>query len=185
VIATASTWDYVHYDPAEERLRGSLCTLGNGYFATRGALPECAADDVHYPGTYVAGCYNRLTSTVAGREVENEDMVNLPNWPHLSFRSAGGDWLTPDTAPVRDHRQTVHLDSGVLERLTRFALGDGRALTVRQLRLAHRPEIAVPASDLLPIDVRLPDRDIRSGSSRVTPAGSRSRTDPARQPGRG
>ncbi|MEU1481951.1 hypothetical protein [Streptomyces sp. NPDC005760] len=29
----------------------SLCTLGNGYLATRGALPECAADDVHYPGT--------------------------------------------------------------------------------------------------------------------------------------
>ncbi|MEU0851588.1 glycosyl hydrolase family 65 protein [Streptomyces flaveolus] len=137
MTATASTWDYVHYDPAEERLRESLCTLGNGYLATRGALPECSADDVHHPGTYAAGCYNRLTSTVAGREVENEDMVNLPNWLPLSFRAAGGDWLTPDTAPVRDHRQTVHLDSGVLERRTRFALGDGRALTVRQLRLVH------------------------------------------------
>ncbi|MGV9288962.1 glycoside hydrolase family 65 protein [Streptomyces sp. NPDC003719] len=137
MTATAFTWDYVHYDPAEERLRESLCTLGNGYFATRGALPECAADDVHYPGTYVAGCYNRLTSTVAGREVENEDMVNLPNWLPLSFRAGGGDWLTPDTAPVQDHRQTLHLDSGVLERSTRFALGGGLVLTVRQLRVVH------------------------------------------------
>ncbi|MGV9697384.1 glycoside hydrolase family 65 protein [Streptomyces sp. NPDC003470] len=140
MTATAFTWDYVHYDPAEERLRESLCTLGNGYFATRGALPECTADDVHYPGTYVAGCYNRLTSTVAGGEVghvENEDMVNLPNWLPLSFRAGGGDWLTPDTAPVPEHRQTLHLDSGVLERSTRFALGGGLVLTVRQLRVVH------------------------------------------------
>ncbi|MBD0421984.1 glycoside hydrolase family 65 protein [Streptomyces sp. TRM S81-3] len=137
MTATPSTWDYDHYDPAEERLRESLCTLGNGYFATRGALPECTADDVHYPGTYVAGCYNRLTSTVAGRQVENEDMVNLPNWLPLRFRPAGGDWLTPDTAPVLDHRQTVHLDSGTLERRTRYRLDDARVLSVRQLRLVH------------------------------------------------
>ncbi|MFG2547828.1 glycoside hydrolase family 65 protein [Streptomyces sp. NPDC048594] len=137
MTATPSTWDYDHYDAAEERLRESLCTLGNGYFATRGALPECAADDTHYPGTYVAGCYNRLTSTVAEREVENEDMVNLPNWLPLRFRPAGEEWLTPDTAEVLDHRQTVHLDSGVLERRTRFGLGGGRVLSVRQLRLVH------------------------------------------------
>ncbi|MFI8946414.1 glycoside hydrolase family 65 protein [Streptomyces sp. NPDC053750] len=140
MTATPSTWDYDHYDPAQERLRESLCTLGNGYFATRGALPECVADDVHYPGTYVAGCYNRLTSTVAGREVqhvENEDMVNLPNWLPLRFRADGGDWLTPDTAEVLDHRQTVHLDTGTLERRTHFRLGRGRVLTVRQLRLVH------------------------------------------------
>ncbi len=137
MTATASTWDYVHYDPAEERLRESLCTLGNGYFATRGALPECAADDIHYPGTYAAGCYNRLTSAVAGREVENEDMVNLPNWLPLRFRLPGEEWLTPDTGKVLDHRQTVHLDAGVLERRTRYGLSAGRVLSVRQLRLVH------------------------------------------------
>ncbi|MEV6123346.1 glycosyl hydrolase family 65 protein [Streptomyces sp. NPDC052077] len=137
MTATASTWDYEHYDPERERLRESLCTLGNGYFATRGALAECAADDVHYPGTYAAGCYNRLTSTVAGRRVENEDLVNLPNWLPLRCRPVGGDWLTPDTAEVLDHRQTVHLDSGVLERRTRYRLDGGRELTVRQLRIVH------------------------------------------------
>ena len=47
-------------DPAACGLREALCTLGNGYFATRGACPESAADGVHYPGTYVAGLYNRL-----------------------------------------------------------------------------------------------------------------------------
>ncbi|MEV0636645.1 glycosyl hydrolase family 65 protein [Streptomyces sp. NPDC050619] len=134
---TGWTWDYDGYEPADERLRESLCTLGNGYFATRGALPECAADDVHYPGTYAAGCYNRLTSDIAGREVENEDMVNLPNWLSLRFRLRDQTWLTPDTAPVLDHHQVLHLSSGLLERRTRYALGDGRVLSVRQRRVVH------------------------------------------------
>ncbi|MEU1299666.1 glycoside hydrolase family 65 protein [Streptomyces shenzhenensis] len=155
---TGWTWEYDGYEPADERLRESLCTLGNGYFATRGALPECVADEVHYPGTYVAGCYDRLTSEVAGQQVrtaenaenaenaknakkpeslENEDMVNLPNWLPLRFRPAGHDWLTPDTATVLDHRKVLHLDSGLLERHTRYGLGDGQVLFVRQVRLVH------------------------------------------------
>ncbi|MGW0627064.1 glycoside hydrolase family 65 protein [Streptomyces sp. NPDC002758] len=142
---TGWTWEYDGYDPAEERLRESLCTVGNGYLATRGALPECDADDVHYPGTYAAGCYDRLTSDVAGRRVENEDMVNLPNWLPLRFRLDGQEWLTPDTAAVLDHGQVLHLDSGLLERRTRYGFGDERVLFVRQLRLVHMadPHLAV------------------------------------------
>lgn len=135
------TWEYEGYDPAVERLRESLCTLGNGYFATRGAAPECTADSVHYPGTYAAGCYNRLTSEVAGRLVENEDMVNLPNWLPLRFRTGTGDeagpWLTPDTATVLDHRLTLNLSAGTLERTVRYEDAAGRRTFVRQLRLVH------------------------------------------------
>ncbi|WP_189310623.1 glycoside hydrolase family 65 protein [Streptomyces brasiliensis] len=134
---TGWTWEYDGYDPAEERLRESLCTVGNGYLATRGALPECDADHVHYPGTYVAGCYDRLTSEVAGRRVENEDMVNLPNWLPLRFRLDGQDWLGPDSAEVIEHRQVLHLDSGLLERRTRYGFGEERVLFVRQQRLVH------------------------------------------------
>ncbi|MGC0335879.1 glycoside hydrolase family 65 protein [Streptomyces sp. SLBN-8D4] len=134
---TSWTWEYDGYEPADQRLREALCTLGNGYLATRGALPECSADGVHYPGTYVAGCYDRLTSEVAGRRVENEDMVNLPNWLPLRFRLAGGEWLTPDTAPLLDHRHVLHLACGSLERRSRYGLGPGKALSVRQLHLVH------------------------------------------------
>jgi trehalose/maltose hydrolase-like predicted phosphorylase len=134
---TDTTWEYEGYAPAEERLRESLCTLGNGYFATRGALPECDADEVHYPGTYVAGIYNRLTSQVAGRRVENEDMVNVPNWLPLRFCPPDGTWLTPDSTPVLAHRTELHLASGILERRTRYDLGEGRVLTVRQQRIVH------------------------------------------------
>jgi len=69
---------YEGFDPDQEGLREALCVLGNGYFATRGAAPEVAAGDGHYPGTYLAGGYNRLQTEIAGRIVENEDLVNLP-----------------------------------------------------------------------------------------------------------
>ncbi|WP_405923040.1 glycoside hydrolase family 65 protein [Streptomyces sp. NBC_00035] len=131
------TWEYEGYDPAQERLRESLCTLGNGYFATRGAAPECTADSVHYPGTYAAGCYNRLTSDVAGHQVENEDMVNLPNWLPLRFRTGSGTWLSPDTHKLLDHHQRLDLRSGTLERTLRYEDESGRHLAVRQLRLVH------------------------------------------------
>jgi trehalose/maltose hydrolase-like predicted phosphorylase len=142
-------WTYEGYNPARERLREALCTLGNGYFATRGAAPECTADDTHYPGTYAAGCYNRLTSTVAGRQVENEDMVNLPNWLPLRFRlyRVAGDaaWFTPDSTALAEHRQSLDLRAGTLERTMRYVAEDGRSLTVRQLRLVHMadPHLAV------------------------------------------
>ncbi|MFJ6838472.1 glycoside hydrolase family 65 protein [Streptomyces sp. NPDC091209] len=131
------TWEYEGYDPAQERLRESLCTLGNGYFASRGAAPECAADSVHYPGTYAAGCYNRLTSEVAGYRVQNEDVVNLPNWLPLRVRTGTGTWLTPDSHRLLDHRLCLDLEAGTLERTARYEDEEGRCLAVRQLRLIH------------------------------------------------
>ncbi|GAB2448914.1 glycoside hydrolase family 65 protein [Streptomyces incanus] len=136
------TWEYEGYDPAAERLRESLCTLGNGYFAARGAVPECRAGLVHYPGTYAAGCYNRLESTVAGRQVVNEDMVNLPNWLLLRFRlrSRGGTWgpwLAPDSTALLDHRQVLDLRRAVLMRASRYRDDAARVLRVEQIRLVH------------------------------------------------
>ena len=133
------------YDPADEGLREALCTLGNGYFATRGAAPESAADDVHYPGTYAAGCYNRLVTEVAGREVTNEDLVNLPNWLPLRFRPAGGDWFSPDQAELLDYWQELDLRTGVLARLLRSRDADGRITRIGQRRLVSMADPHVAA----------------------------------------
>ncbi|MYX32855.1 MULTISPECIES: glycosyl hydrolase family 65 protein [unclassified Streptomyces] len=139
------TWSYEGYDPAEERLREALCTLGNGYFATRGAAPETVAGPHHYPGTYAAGCYNRLHSAVAGRKVANEDMVNLPNWLLLRFRLRdGGAWFTPDDGSLLEHRQDLDLRHATLTRTFRLRDPRGRILAVEQTRLVHMhdPHIA-------------------------------------------
>ena len=65
---------YQNFDAQQEGLREALCTLGNGYFATRGALEFIESNDVHYPGTYLAGCYNRLKTEISGYVIENEDL---------------------------------------------------------------------------------------------------------------
>src|SRR5690606_3694263 len=51
-----SAWSlrYDDFDAPRERMRESLCALGNGYFETRGAASWARADEEHYPGTYVA-----------------------------------------------------------------------------------------------------------------------------------
>ncbi|KNB50795.1 glycoside hydrolase family 65 protein [Streptomyces caatingaensis] len=136
------TWEYTGYDPATEGLREALCTLGNGRFATRGAAPESPAGAGHYPGTYAAGCYDRLVSSVAGREVENEDMVNLPNWLPLRFRplpddGPPGPWAVMDDGGFLDHRLTLRLRHGTLIRTFRHQGADGRVLAVAQHRLVH------------------------------------------------
>ncbi|MGW2826745.1 glycoside hydrolase family 65 protein [Streptomyces sp. NPDC001443] len=139
------TWEWEGYDPGSEQLRESLCTLGNGYFATRGAVPECRAGLVHCPGTYVAGCYNRLESTVVGRQVVNEDLVNLPNWLLLRFRvrrdgGAWDAWFTPDRHPVLGHRHTLDLRHATLTRVFRHRVDGTGVLAVEQSRLVHMGE---------------------------------------------
>ncbi|MFI9489248.1 glycoside hydrolase family 65 protein [Promicromonospora sp. NPDC052451] len=136
---------YEGFDPAAEGLREALCTLGNGYVATRGAAPESSADGVHYPGTYLAGCYDRLISVVAGATVENEDLVNMPNWLPLRFRIPGQDWFTLDGTAVLDHRQDLDLRQGVLVRRTRFRDPVGRVLAVTQRRIVSMHDQHVAA----------------------------------------
>ena len=112
---------YEGFDPAHEGLREALCALGNGYFVTRGAAAESGADDVHYPGTYLAGGYNRLTTEIAGRKIENEDLVNMPNWLVLEFRIGDGKWFRPRDAEMLAYTQELDLRRGVLARTMRFA----------------------------------------------------------------
>ena len=131
----AGPWHVVYegFEPAEEGLREALCTLGNGYFATRGAAPESSADAVHYPGTYIAGCYDRLPSEVAGRTVSNEDLVNAPNWLPLTFRASGEDWFARERFDVSGYRQELDLRHGLLNRRLRY-----RGITKNDQWLHHR-----------------------------------------------
>lgn len=117
---------YDHYEPKKEALREALCTLGNGYFASRGAAEEMRDDGIHYPGTYLAGGYNRAETIVSGKVIENEDLVNFPNWLSLSFRAEGGDWFSVDEVEILDYQQLLDLRKGVLERRIRFCDGKDR-----------------------------------------------------------
>jgi trehalose/maltose hydrolase-like predicted phosphorylase len=136
---------YEGWRPEEEPLREALCTLGNGYFATRGAIETAEAGGPHYPGTYLAGGYNRLKTHVAGRDIENEDLVNWPNWLGLTFRPEGGDWFSTDQVEMLDYRQELDLEGGVMERTLRFRDGEGRETRMRSRRLVHMADMHTAA----------------------------------------
>ncbi len=132
---TAWTLIYEGYEPEQEGLREALCTLGNGYFATRGAAANALADGVHYPGTYLAGGYNRLKSEVAGHEVENEDLVNIPNWLPVVLRIGDGPWLRPGELDHSDYRQVLDLKLGLLHRSAHCRDAEGHAFRWEERRL--------------------------------------------------
>jgi beta-phosphoglucomutase family hydrolase len=136
---------YDGFDPATEGLREALCTLGNGYWGTRGAAPETDADAVHYPGTYLAGVYNRLRTDLGTHWVENESVVNAPNWLPLWFRVADNDWFRPDSPQVLSYRQELHLRRGLLTRVIRFRDDAGRTTRVTTRRFVSQasPHVAV------------------------------------------
>lgn len=145
--------EYDYYSPEDEPLREALCTLGNGRLATRGAAPESPiVEDLHYPGTYFAGLYNRLTDEKAGREIVNESLVNLPNWLSLTFRIDDGPWFSIDDVEIKSFRQALEIDRGILVRQVTFTDARGRETTLTQRRLVSmaRPSIAALETNIRP-----------------------------------
>ena len=128
---------YEGYSPRDEGLRETLCTTGNGYFATRGAAPESQADATHYPGTYIAGCYNELQSQVAGGTVTNESLVNAPNWLPLTFAAQDGPWLDLGTMDILGHQLELDVRRGVLTRKLRVRDGQGHITRATSRRFVH------------------------------------------------
>ncbi len=145
---------YDHLDLAAGRLREALCTLGNGRFATRGAAAESRATAACHPGTYLAGGYDRIASEIDGHVIVQEDLVNWPNWLPLTFRPAGGEWLSLERFDVLDYRLELDMRRGVLHR--RFRVGDkaGRETRVASRRFVsmHDPYVGAEAWDLVPVD---------------------------------
>ncbi|RAG86824.1 glycoside hydrolase family 65 protein [Streptacidiphilus pinicola] len=175
----AWTLRYEGLDPAREGLREALCAVGNGWFVTRAAAPEAVADGVHYPGTYLAGVYHRTLSSVQGRTVANEDLVNCPNWLPLTFRTVddgsgdtgSGDgssrdgpdgdagparapWFGEPGFPALDQRLEFDLRHAVLTRRRRCRDARGRTTDVVQRVFAHmdRPHLGVLVTHLTPVD---------------------------------
>jgi alpha,alpha-trehalase len=139
---------YEEFDPDQEKLREALCTLGNGYFATRGASPESAADDIHYPGTYLAGGYNRLKTEIKDKVIENEDLVNLPNWLCLSFRHPDGEWFNLSNVEILAYRQELDMKRGILLRSVHFKDREGRCSLLKERRLVHMAEPHLAALEI-------------------------------------
>jgi trehalose/maltose hydrolase-like predicted phosphorylase len=123
-----------------EGLREALTSTGNGRFCARGTCEWQDADDVHYPGTYAHGVYNRETTILGGVPVLNEDLVNLPNWLALKLRIERGDAMRLADVELLDYRHDLDLRRALLARRLRFRDADGRVTTLHSRRfvsMAH------------------------------------------------
>lgn len=142
-------------DPVDERRREALFSLGNGLLLVRDCAPFAVADEHHYPGTYCAGCYNRLASEIDGEVVESESLVNLPNWLPLTFRADGeAEWFTLERVEILAYRHRLDLDRGIARRDVRFRDRQGRHTRVSSemlVSMAH-PQLAALRVEIEPQD---------------------------------
>ena len=150
---TASEFELVYdgFDPAEEGLRETLTSMGNGYLGVRGAAEWEFADDVHYPGTYAHGVYNRETTILAGHPVSNEDMVKLPNCSGMWLRIEGDDLIRLATVELLAYRHAYDVRHALLTRQLRFRDRAGREtrLTSRRFVSMGRMHMSAVAWELV------------------------------------
>jgi len=145
---------YNDYDPEKERSREALFAVGNGYSGTRGAMEETKANDVHYPGTYIAGLYNRLKSPVGDREIENEDFVNCPNWQYVTFKIENGEWFNPAEAEIIEINRTLDYRTGLLSKYMIVKDKEGRETRIesRKLSSMNNPHFSAIEYKVTPVN---------------------------------
>jgi len=140
------SWHHTYYgfEPGQERLRESLTTVGNGYFGTRGCFEMYRADEVvHYPGTYIAGVYNELPSSVYRKTVYNNDLVNCPNWLLVELKIGKGDYIKPLEEEIISYKHDLNMKDGLMSRSLTFKDKEGRVTSVHCERIAsmHNPHL--------------------------------------------
>ena len=104
------------FAPEDEGLREALTSTGNGYFCVRGSAEREDASDVHYPGTYAHGVYNRESTVLGASPVPNEDLVNLPRGWSLKLCLEGEEPLRLANVLLLSYRHSYDVRHAVLMR---------------------------------------------------------------------
>ncbi|MFC6323573.1 glycoside hydrolase family 65 protein [Companilactobacillus baiquanensis] len=115
----------------------SLLTVGNGYFGIRGAYMESRASDDAYPGTYVAGVYNQLTTFINNQDITNEDLVNLPNAQYTTFSIDDGEFFKLREEDIETVYRSLNMKNGILSTIMYISLQNGKKLKVTTKKMAH------------------------------------------------
>lgn len=145
---------YATRKPEEEKLRETLTAVGNGYFGTRGAYEGAKASQHHYPGTYIAGVFNKIPSEVHGETIYNNDFVNCPNWLPVEFRLCCGDFIDPLDQKILSYRHDLDLKNAVMSRDIVFQDNLGRISKISSKRFASmdNPHIGALAFSFTPLN---------------------------------
>ncbi|MEA3504904.1 MAG: HAD-IA family hydrolase [Bacteroidota bacterium] len=146
--------EYNDYDPIKEKTREALLTVGNGYFGTRGAFEEICAGENNYPGTYIAGTYNRLATKIGEKDIYNEDFVNVPNWLPINFKIEDGHWLDINNTKILSFKRNLDLKTGVLKREITIQDNKGQKTKIVSKRIASmaNPHLASLKYSITPLN---------------------------------
>lgn len=134
-----STWhlDYYGIDHGKRQYgQESMQTIGNGFFGLRGTYLEAKANDDNYPATYVAGVFNQLGTPINGRNVINEDLVNLPNAQYITFSVDGGERFQINEQNIVEANRSLDLKTGLLTITMLVQLNDNKELKITEKKLA-------------------------------------------------
>jgi len=145
---------YHTYEPIKERTREALLSVGNGYSGTRGSMEETDANTINYPGTYIAGLYNRLSTPIAGKDIWNEDFVNSPNWLPVTFRINDGQWFDINDTQILSIERNLDLKTGLLTRLlkVRDELGNETLIESSRFTSMADPHLSVLQYSVKPLN---------------------------------
>ncbi|MCH4008595.1 glycoside hydrolase family 65 protein [Companilactobacillus sp.] len=127
---------YGSYSGKRQYGQESMQTIGNGYFGLRGSYVEAKASDDYYPGTYVAGVFDQLTTNINNRDIVNEDLVNLPNAQYMTFSIDDGDpfELSPDV--IENVYRSLDMRTGVFTITMIVSLPNGKKIKVITKKVA-------------------------------------------------
>ena len=125
---------YDGFVPEDEGLREALTSTGNGYICIRGSAEWEDASDVHYPGTYAHGVYNRESTMLGSHPIPNEDLVNLPRCWSLKLCLEGEEPVRLANILQLSYRHSYDARHAVLTRELRFRDRAGRETSLRSRR---------------------------------------------------
>ncbi len=145
---------YNDYKPSKEKSREALLAVGNGYMGIRGAMEETIACEYNYPGTYIAGLYNRLTTKVSNKDIVNEDFVCAPNWINITFKIDDGDWINPNKIVIDKIHRELNLKSGLLSRVMEITDQENRKTRIESYRVGSmaNPNMAAIKYSITPLN---------------------------------
>lgn len=149
---------YEGFDPGDEKLRETLTTVGNGVVGTRGAFEGESAGFHYYPGTYIAGVFNKQPSEVHGRTIYNNDFVNCPNWLLIEFKIGSGEYVSPMSLELMSYHQNLDMRRALLERTIVCKDNLGRITRIQTGRIASMAEPGLLSLhyDITPINYSAP-----------------------------
>lgn len=145
---------YTDFSPKDEKLRETLTATGNGYLGVRSAYEGSSVSQHHYPGTYIAGIFNRVPSDVHGQTIFNNDFVNTPNWLPVEFRIGGGEFLDPLEQTILSYRQNLCFRNGLMEReiVVQDNLGRISRISSRRFASMDNPHLCAMKFTLRPVN---------------------------------